>query len=510
MKKLGTFLITNLILLSAVLCQERITSLNDCDEIKYIRQTEKPSFVSMLAGVKNAVIGNKPENDIENQVYYALEKYLKNMGFEKIQYFDEYYVPPKHLGDDIFVGVTFTYDYSYYNVGLGWTSIGTGYTWEMGSNKTAKINMNATQNFYKILIDIYGHAKPVFNPDKRIDFQKWKTCWTENKITEDFKYNGLDNIEGIYETNSSSSGNYRLALKKLKGNYHLIYLSGGSNPGNWNEGEIKAILTPTSTPFLYKAKWITARKQENDSFFVSFENGLMKVISDNNETDLYIKMYPSASDNSTSNSSNLSSGTGFAISSNGIIVTNYHVIDGAKTIKVRGVHSDFKKTNNAKILVSDKNNDLALIQIDDNDFISLGSIPYNVKTGLAGVGEDIFVLGYPLRATMGDEIKLTNGIVSSRTGFQGDITSYQISAPVQPGNSGGPLFDSQGNLIGIINAKHVGAENASYAVKASYLTNLLDLLQSPPKLQTVNSLSGKTLTQQVELVKKFVYIVETE
>lgn len=204
------------------------------------------------------------------------------------------------------------------------------------------------------------------------------------------------------------------------------------------------------------------------------------------------------------------SGTGFAITANGLLVTNHHVIDGAKTIKVRGINSDFNKTYKAKVLVSDKNNDLALLQIDDYGFTSLGTIPYTIKTGLAGVGESIFVLGYPLRATMGDEIKLTNGIVSSRTGFQGDITSYQISAPVQSGNSGGPLFDSEGNLVGIINAKHVGAENASYAVKASYLSNLVDFLPSPPKLQKVNSLTGKTLTQQVELVKKFVYIIETE
>lgn len=221
----------------------------------------------------------------------------------------------------------------------------------------------------------------------------------------------------------------------------------------------------------------------------------------------WIKVFPTKNDYSQSQPS---SGTGFAISSNGIIVTNYHVIDGAKTIKIRGINSDFNKTYKAKVIVSDKNNDLALIQIDDYGFTSLSPIPYTIKTGLAGVGENIFVLGYPLRATMGDEIKLTNGIVSSRTGFQGDITSYQISAPVQPGNSGGPLFDSQGNLIGIINAKHGGAENASYAVKTSYLTNLLDLLPSPPKLQTVNSLTGKTLTKQVELVKKFVYIIETE
>ncbi len=98
--------------------------------------------------------------------------------------------------------------------------------------------------------------------------------------------------------------------------------------------------------------------------------------------------------------------------------------------------------------------------------------------------------------------------ISSKTGFQGDIGSYQISAPVQPGNSGGPLFDSQGNLIGIINAKHIGAENASYAVKSRYLLNLMDLLSEPPEFPSKNLLVGKSLPSQVEIVKKFVYIIE--
>ncbi len=80
---------------------------------------------------------------------------------------------------------------------------------------------------------------------------------------------------------------------------------------------------------------------------------------------------------------------------------------------------------------------------------------------MSDVGETVYVSGYPLRATMGDEIKLTNGI---KSGFQGDITNYQISVPVQPGNSDGPLPDSNGNVTGVISAKHIGAENVSYAV----------------------------------------------
>jgi len=354
------------------------------------------------------------------------------------------------------------------------------------------------------------------------------TSWNEYKLKEHWKTNGADEIEGIYEntvSEGSFSPKYTLAVIKTSTGYNLIFCNVVGdiydtdeygrkvlNNWKWNVGDVKAYLTSTSTPYLFKTKWYLGNKSISEDLYITFESGFMKIIWTNgNPQTLYLKLYPSANDKIQSNgSSKLSSGTGFGISSNGIIVTNYHVIEGAKSIKVRGVNSDFNKTYKVKVLVSDKNNDLAIIQIDDYGFTSLGTIPFTIKTSLAGVGENIFVLGYPLRASMGDEIKLTNGIVSSKTGFQGDITSYQISAPVQPGNSGGPLFDNQGNLIGIINAKHTGAENASYAVKSSYLTGLMELLPSPPKLQPGNLLTGKSLTQQVELVKKFVYIIETE
>ncbi|MEZ5008819.1 MAG: serine protease [Chitinophagales bacterium] len=120
----------------------------------------------------------------------------------------------------------------------------------------------------------------------------------------------------------------------------------------------------------------------------------------------------------------MSSGTGFALTSNGLIVTNHHVVDGANSIIIRGVNGSFDKTFNAKVLLTDKNNDLAILKIEDPSFIDLGETPYTIKTNLVSVGENVFVLGYPLRATMGDEIKLTNGIISSKTGFQGDVTSY--------------------------------------------------------------------------------------
>ena len=162
------------------------------------------------------------------------------------------------------------------------------------------------------------------------------------------------------------------------------------------------------------------------------------------------------------------SGTGFALN-NGYVVTNYHVIENAKSISIKGIKGDFTPKYNAIIIATDKYNDLALLQISDNNFKGFGSIPYNVKTSVSDVGEDVFVLGYPLTSTMGDEIKLTTGVISSKTGFQGDVSLYQISAPIQPGNSGGPLFDNKGNLIGIVNAKHKDAENVGYAIKTWWI-----------------------------------------
>jgi S1-C subfamily serine protease len=93
-----------------------------------------------------------------------------------------------------------------------------------------------------------------------------------------------------------------------------------------------------------------------------------------------------------------------------------------------------------------------------------------VRPQIALIGRTFFVLGYPLRASMGDDIKLTNGIISATSGVRGNLTMYQISAPIQRGNSGGPLFACAGKPYRHYSApKHSEAENASYAIKATHL-----------------------------------------
>jgi len=338
-----------------------------------------------------------------------------------------------------------------------------------------------------------------------------KSDWTESSLKTFWQTNRNDNLEGIYENAipTPNSPKYKLALKKSNIGYDLIYISGDANQSTkFKEGDIKAYLTKTAKDNLLKAKWIMGDKSINENLYITFEDALMKIIwTDDNSEQLYIKLFPTSSSSKNSNVV-ASSGTGFALTSDGYIVTNYHVIDGASTITVKGINGNFSVSYKAKVIVSDKNNDLAIIQIEDNTFSNISKIPYTIKSTSSDVGENVFVLGYPLRATMGDEIKLTNGIISSKTAFQGDITSYQISAPVQPGNSGGPLFDKSGNLIGVINAKHSGAENVSYAIKISYLKNIIDLLPTTPALSNTNTMTNLSLSDQVKLLNKFVYIIE--
>ena len=197
-------------------------------------------------------------------------------------------------------------------------------------------------------------------------------------------------------------------------------------------------------------------------------------------------------------------GTGFALHK-GYVVTNFHVVENAKSIILTGINGSFSTKYTASVVASDKKNDLALLKLNGN--VNITNIPYSVYTATSDVGEEVFVLGYPLTATMGDEIKLTTGVISSRSGFQGDISQYQISAPVQPGNSGGPLFDSKGNVIGIVSAKHVGAENVGYAIKTSYLKSLVESVTSANILPQPNRVATQNLSGKVKAVKNYVFYI---
>ena len=206
-----------------------------------------------------------------------------------------------------------------------------------------------------------------------------------------------------------------------------------------------------------------------------------------------------------------SQGTGFFISDDGFIVTNYHVIEDAKVIDIQlNVNGKIEKYG-ADVIVSDKINDLAILKITSKDFKMDKSVPYGLQFGSEDVGSEVFTMGYPLADVMGNEIKFTDGKISSKSGINGDIRMYQISTPIQSGNSGGPLFNTNGNVVGIVSAtlnrENFNSENVNYALKSNILKNLID--SSPEKI-TIKELSieGKsTISDKIKSYQSFIPMI---
>jgi len=197
-------------------------------------------------------------------------------------------------------------------------------------------------------------------------------------------------------------------------------------------------------------------------------------------------------------------GSGFIISTvSDIVVTNYHVVENANNIvRIEVRLPDGLKEFDGTILMSDVANDLVLIKLAGANLSKyLGNIPFGISKTSVAVGSEVFTLGYPLSLALGKEVKFTDGKVSSKTGFQGDLCCYQVSVPVQPGSSGGPLFDENGSLVGIISSKISNAENIAYATKSIYLTNLLESVSEPIEIGTDDENSARIRT--TDLVKTY-------
>ena len=200
------------------------------------------------------------------------------------------------------------------------------------------------------------------------------------------------------------------------------------------------------------------------------------------------------------------SGTGFALTSDGYLVTSYHVIQGADSLLIEG-HNH--QRYHAEPVYSDVKHDLAILRITDKRFNGFGRLPYAIKSGQADLGERVFTLGYPR-----EDVVYGEGSLSARSGFEGDTAFYQISIPVNPGNSGGPLLDERGNLIGVVSGRQNDAQSAAFATKSSYLVRLVDSLaattktDAPYHLPRYGQLAGSGRPQQLKKLQDYVFVVK--
>jgi S1-C subfamily serine protease len=174
-------------------------------------------------------------------------------------------------------------------------------------------------------------------------------------------------------------------------------------------------------------------------------------------------------------SKGISTGTGFFVTWDGYLVTNHHVISEASRIQVKLDDADLL---DAELVTNDEENDLALLRVD----AIRRPLRLRAKHGLRR-GHEIFTLGYPLIQLQGQEQKATFGRVNALSGLQGDERFAQIDAPIQPGNSGGPLLNVKGEVAGIVSSMlhplatlrvaGVLPQNVNYAIKSDLAYQLL-------------------------------------
>lgn len=201
-----------------------------------------------------------------------------------------------------------------------------------------------------------------------------------------------------------------------------------------------------------------------------------------------------------------SGGSGFLIDGKGYLITNAHVVRNARNIAVQNKRGD---NFNAKVVFTDIEKDLAILKIEDDNFKPLGIIPYGISKSSTDLAEPIFTLGYPR-----DEIVYGQGYLSAKTGFNGDTLSCQIAIAANPGNSGGPVLNHNGEVIGILSTRQVAAEGVVFAIQSKYIHNALNELKKQDtsyekvKVPATSSLKGMDRVQQVKKIEDYVYMVK--
>ena len=301
---------------------------------------------------------------------------------------------------------------------------------------------------------------------------------------EDFDYNS--NVHDVFPTLKSAFYKYNLEQRKTlqKALKHYNFYE-GTIDGVWGRNTLNAF-AEFSIIHLQSINFNTETLIKGLIDFPSRgKKNHHEQAADNSEDDQIVKA---------------SSGTGFFVSSDGIIVTNNHVIKGCSSVAVGVENETFK----AMVIAKDIDNDLAILSIEKQ---KTNALP--LANNSPQLLQDIYASGYPFGSSFSSSIKVTKGIVSSLTGLSNNYSQIQIDAAIQPGNSGGPIVDNNGNVVGVAVSKldvkkvlknyGVIPENVNFGVKVGTLKNLLESnnirTERPNKRKISKTKLGDSLTK---------------
>ena len=243
----------------------------------------------------------------------------------------------------------------------------------------------------------------------------------------------------------------------------------------------------------------------SDNKIQELDRELGKVKIDQTNTKKEVANIKNKIDDNTAKIPFRTAGTGFMIDGKGYLITNAHIVRNARNIFV--INSNNEQFR-ASLVFTDLSKDIAVLKITDEDYKPLASLPYGIRKSSTDVAEPIYTMGFPR-----NDIVYSEGYLSAETGFNGDSLSCQLGIAANPGNSGGPVFNHDGEVIGILSTKETEAEGVAFAIQSKYIYNVVEQLKKDTanqkiKLPTKSTLAGMNKQQQVKKIKSFVFMVK--
>jgi len=200
-------------------------------------------------------------------------------------------------------------------------------------------------------------------------------------------------------------------------------------------------------------------------------------------------------------------GTGFALTNNGYFVTAYHVLhddDGyGDSVYIQNSDGQYFK---ASLVTFNAETDVAIMKVDKAGFrFGKGELPYGLTSSKANLGSKIFTLGYPA-----DEVSYSEGYISARNGFDGNKLQYTLELPVGYGESGSPMIDASGNVLGLLTAVGAQSEERTYAVSSKAIFDLLHKLpdEKTIKLPKASHMGRMSREQQIDKMEAYTFAVK--
>ncbi len=366
-----------------------------------------------------------------------------------------------------------------------------------------------------ILDAVERYIRGEMNPDERLHFENLRKTNAEvdQLVVEHTLFMQQMNRFGewqkfrtkLNEVHTDLSEKGKIDSAKLRGKAKMVYL--------WNRykkvAAIAASIAGVTTMALGILVWSVTPKPPAASELQQLEGKLNIIEKKTYQQDKEINDVKDKINSAAETIIYTSGGTGFVIDAKGFLVTNAHVVKGAKYVAVQNESGEYQ----AQVVFTDLQKDIAVLKITDKKFKAFNSIPYSISKRSAGLAEPIFTLGYPTLDYPGSTIVYGEGYLSAKKGYQGDTLTCQVNIPANRGNSGSPVLNKQGEVVGIINSRLTNKEGFTFAVQAKYLYKILEELKQDSsvgklKLPSRSTLSGQDRSRQVEKVEDYIFMVK--